>query len=75
MLFLQEIDFMKLRTLLLKFMMSWWPFQEDHAEKAKKTEKNISTKWWVFETKSNYIWQVTWFLEDWIKQMKKDLSI
>lgn len=66
---------MKLTKLLLKFMMSWWPFQEDRTEKIKKSGKNEPIKWWVFETKSNYIWQVTWFLEDWIKQMKKDLSI
>ena len=66
---------MKLTRILLKFMMSWWPFQEDDSSKEKKTTNNESPKWWVYETKSDYIDKVTWFLEDGIKQMKKDLSI
>ena len=67
---------MRLTTLLLKFMMSWRPFQEDDSLKKGKKSKNTETPtWWVYETKSDYIGKVTWFLEDWIKQMKKDLSI
>ena len=67
---------MRLTTLLLKFMMSWWPFQEDDPSKKEKKSKNTETPtWWVYETKSDYIGKVTWFLEDWIKQMKKDFSI
>lgn len=57
-------------------MMSWRPFQEDDSRKKEKKSTNIdSPKWWVYETKSDYISKVTWFLEDGIKQMKKDLSI
>ena len=67
---------MKLTTLLLKFMMSWRPFQEDNSPKKEKKSQNTETpKWWVYETKSDYIGKVTWFLEDGIKQMKKDFSI
>jgi len=56
-------------------MMSWRPFHEDDSVSKKNTEQKATSKWWIYETKSDYIWQVTWFLEDWIKQMKKDLSI
>lgn len=57
-------------------MMSWRPFQEDDSPKKEKKSQNTETpKWWVYETKSDYIDKVTWFLEDGIKQMKKDLSI
>ena len=67
---------MKLTTLLLKFMMSWRPFQEDDYPKNEKKSSKVETpKWWVYETKTDYIGKVTWFLEDWIKQMKKDFSI
>ena len=66
---------MKLTTLLLKFMMSWRPFKEDDYQKEKKSNDTEAPKWWVYETKSDYIGKVTWFLEDGIKQMKKDLSI
>lgn len=74
--FLFEIFYMRLTKLLLKFMMSWRPFQEDDSPKKEKKSQNTETpKWWVYETKSDYIDKVTWFLEDGIKQMKKDLSI
>ncbi len=67
---------MKFSTLLLKFMMSWRPFKEDdYPKKEKKSNSVESPKWWVYETKTDYIGKVTWFLEDGIKQMKKDLSI
>ena len=66
---------MKLRSILLKFMMSWWPFKEEDFSEEKKSTKYECPKWWVYETKSDYIGKVTWFLDDWIKQMKKDLSI
>lgn len=57
-------------------MMSWRPFQEDDSPRNQKDSNNSETpKWWVYETKSDYIDKVTWFLEDGIKQMKKDLSI
>ena len=56
-------------------MMSGRPFQEDDIAENKKTKKKSHLKWWVYETKSDYIGKVTWFLEDGIKQMKKDLSI
>ena len=57
-------------------MISWRPFQEDDSPKKEKKSQNTETpKWWVYETKSDYIDKVTWFLEDGIKQMKKDLSI
>lgn len=69
------MNFMKLTTLLLKFMMSWRPFKEDNSTKEKKSNDIETPKWWVYETKSDYIGKVTWFLEDGIKQMKKDLSI
>ena len=57
-------------------MMSWWPFKEDDYQKKEKKSNSVETpKWWVYETKTDYIGKVTWFLEDGIKQMKKDLSI
>lgn len=57
-------------------MISWWPFKEDdYPKKEKKSNKIEYSKWWVYETKTDYIGKVTWFLEDGIKQMKKDLSI
>jgi len=57
-------------------MISWWPFKEDdYPKKEKKSNKIEHPKWWVYETKTDYIGKVTWFLEDGIKQMKKDLSI
>lgn len=57
-------------------MMSWWPFKEDDYQKKEKKSNSVEIpKWWVYETKTDYIGKVTWFLEDGIKQMKKDLSI
>ena len=72
---LLEIELMRLTTLLLKFMMSWRPFKEDDYSKKENKSNSDTPKWWVYETKSDYIGKVTWFLEDGIKQMKKDLSI
>ena len=72
---LLEIELMRLTSLLLKFMMSWRPFKEDDYSKKEKKSNSDTPKWWVYETKSDYIGKVTWFLEDGIKQMKKDLSI
>ena len=72
---LLEIELMRLTTVLLKFMMSWRPFKEDDYSKKEKKSNSDTPKWWVYETKSDYIGKVTWFLEDGIKQMKKDLSI
>lgn len=71
-LLIQEI--MRLKNMLLRFMMSGWPFLEDEPMKS-KSWNDESSKWWVYETKTDYISKVTWFLEDWVKQMKKDLSI
>ena len=65
---------MKPTTLLLKFLLSGRPFKEDNFEKG-KGKKTIAIKWWVYETKTSYIGKVTWFLEEGIKQMKKDFSI
>lgn len=62
-----------IRNLLLKYMMSWFLFG-DGWEQLVET-KNLKTKieWWIYETKNTYISKVAVFLEDWVKQMKKDL--
>ena len=55
-------------------MMSWVIFGSKNDEKkSQKTQTKV--EWWIFESKNMYISKVTWFLEDWVKQMKKDLSI
>ena len=62
-----------IRNILLNYMMSGFLFwdQKELSTKSKAVPQKVS--WWVYETKNTYISKVTWFLEDWVKQMKKDL--
>ena len=42
----------------------------------KETTQNIEkgNEWTLYEAKSDYISKVSDFLQDWVKQMKKDMS-
>lgn len=50
--------------------MSGWFFDESEKEKAAKTKET----WNIYNSKRDYVSQVTWFLEEWVKQMKKDIK-
>jgi len=54
-------------------MMSGFFFGDTKEVSTKQKKVQTNVEWWVFEAKNTYISKVTWFLEDWVKQMKKDL--
>lgn len=62
-----------LRNILLNYMMSGFLFWDKREITTKQKSSQPKIEWWIFETKNTYISKVTWFLEDWVKQMKKDL--
>ena len=50
--------------------MSGWFFDDSKKEiEAKKRETED-----VYNSKRDYVSQVTWFLEKWVKEMKKDIK-
>lgn len=79
----------KIRSTILNFMMSGSLFGDGDSlvKKWKKmakqiiidslsekdTEKTVEKEWTVYEAKTDYITKVSDFLQDWVKQMKKDL--
>ncbi len=71
-----------LNRRLLNFLMSG-PFFDDKKTKSKKNKhtnwndnsnQNNNTQWNVYETKMDYVSKVASFLEDWVKEMKKDIK-
>lgn len=70
---------------LLNFLMSGW-FFDDKKNKTKNKinnhtnwnnnseQKNDDTEWNVYETKMDYVSKVTGFLEDWVREMRKDIK-
>jgi hypothetical protein len=54
-------------------MMSGFLFWDKREIPTKQKSSQPKVEWWIFEAKNTYISKVTWFLEDWVKQMKKDL--
>ncbi len=60
--------------------MSGW-FFDDKKNKSKKnvnwdnnSSQNDNTQWNVYDTKMDYVSKVTGFLEDWVKEMRKDIK-
>ncbi len=70
--YFERIMLKNIRNMLLNFMMAWRLFWDDKKEQGSKTHKQ---SWNVFETKTDYISEVSWFLKDGVEQMKKDLSL
>ncbi len=54
---------------LLHFLMSGWFFDDK-----KSKNKDNDEQWNVYETKLDYVSKVTWFLEDGVREMKKDIK-
>jgi hypothetical protein len=50
--------------------MSGWFFNETKKEKQIKAKES----WSIYNSKRDYVSQVTWFLEKWVKEMKKDIQ-
>lgn len=69
---LLKIMLKNIRNMLLNFMMAGPLFWDDKKEQVSKTHKQ---SWNIFETKIDYISEVSWFLKDGVEQMKKDLSL
>ena len=55
---------------LLNFLMSGWFFDETEKEKAARVKETSN----IYNSKRDYVSQVTWFLEKWVKEMKKDIK-
>ncbi len=49
--------------------MSGWFFDDK-----KSKNKDNNDQWNVYETKLDYVWNVAKFLEDWVKEMTKDIK-
>lgn len=70
-----------LNRRLLNFLMSGW-FFDDKKNKARNnpitwnnnSKQNNNKEWNVYDTKMDYVSKVTWFLEEWVKQMRKDIK-
>lgn len=60
----------RVNTWILKFLLSGRLFDEKW-EKTNKTEKTENN---IYESKTDYVNQVSSFLEKWIKEMKKDIK-
>jgi len=65
---------MKIRNRILNFMMSGKIFGDEDKNSATKKDSKNKISGWVFETKTEYVSKIAWFLEDWVRQMKKDMS-
>jgi hypothetical protein len=55
-------------------MMAGKLFEDKNQNEQKSVKSDNKISWSVFETKSEYVSKIAWFLEDWVKQMKKDMS-
>ena len=60
----------KFNRWLLNFLMSGWFFDENEKQKAAR----VKEIWNIYNSKRDYVSQVTWFLEKWVKEMKKDIK-
>ena len=50
--------------------MSGWLFNESKKEKEARTKETLN----LYNSKRDYVNQVTWFLEKWVKEMKKNIK-
>ncbi len=44
----------------------------DESKKERETREKES--WNIYSSKRDYVTQVTWFLEKWVKEMRKDIK-
>ena len=55
---------------LLNFLMSGWPFENNKKDDFHQDEK----EWSVYEAKLDYVSKITGFLEDGVREIKKDIK-
>ena len=60
--------------------MSGWFFDDKKSNldkninRDKDSIQNKDTQWNVYDTKMDYVGKVTGFLENWVKEMRKDIK-
>ncbi len=55
---------------LLNFLMSGWPFENNKKDNSHPEDKEGS----IYEAKLDYVSKITGFLEDWVREIKKDIK-